>query len=174
MKQMGRNNYLYYEESLDNKQKRALAINTLIQHAANHNQFNLVYQPIVDLKTKEVFSLEALIRWNHPVLGQIYPDEFIIIAEQYNKIHIITEWVIDAVCREIYYWREECLKLVPVSINISASDIMLENFADMVSRITKKYNVSAELLQFELLFRTSSIDLNLSAHKKILDTGSVF
>ena len=174
VKQMGRNNYLYYEESLDNKQKRALAINTLIQHAANHNQFNLVYQPIVDLKTKEVFSLEALIRWNHPVLGQIYPDEFIIIAEQYNKIHIITEWVIDAVCREIYYWREECLKLVPVSINISASDIMLENFADMVSRITKKYNVSAELLQFELLFRTSSIDLNLSAHKKILDTGSVF
>lgn len=160
VKQRGRNNYLYYEESLDNKQKRALAINASIQQAANNNEFSLVFQPIIDLKNNKVFSIEALIRWDHPTLGALYPDEFIIIAEQYNKIHIITEWVIDAVCQQIKHWRDEFLKLVPVSINISASDIMLKNFADVVSSITQKYNVPAKLLQFELtetsLFVSSS------------------
>ena len=150
VKQRGRNSYLYYEESLDNKQKRALAINSSIQKAANNNEFSLVYQPIVDLKTNEIYSIEALIRWNHPTLGPIYPDEFIIVAEQYNKIHIITEWVINKVCQKIKHWREQSIDLVPASINISASDIMLKNFADMVSKITERYDIPAELIQFEL------------------------
>ncbi len=92
-------------------------------HAIERGQLELLYQPIYDVLTGDIASVEALVRWRHPTLGMIVPDRFIPLAEESGLIASIGEWVISRVCEQIRLWVDAGLEDVHVSLNVSARQL---------------------------------------------------
>lgn len=92
-------------------------------HAIERGQLELLYQPIYDVLTGNIASVEALVRWRHPTLGMIVPDRFIPLAEESGLIASIGEWVISRVCEQIRLWVDAGLDDVHVSLNVSARQL---------------------------------------------------
>ncbi|WP_426359371.1 EAL domain-containing protein [Pseudocolwellia sp. HL-MZ19] len=120
-------NYLCYDKSLDvNSVERLNLINDL-KHAISDNQLELHYQPKLDLKTNIVTHAEALVRWYHPTLGMIPPDNFIHIAEQTGQINKLTQWVVATALKQSASWRADGIDL-NIAVNISAEDLKEADF----------------------------------------------
>jgi len=110
----------------------------------------LVYQPKLCLKTGLPVGLEALIRWRHPVLGELSPSAFIPLAEQTELLHTLTEWVIDRTLLRLARLRNSEIQL-PVTVNVSPRDFAREGFAEMLEKRVLQKNLSAALLGIECL-----------------------
>lgn len=111
-----------YREGMDEQHLRQLAIVGELRDAIHGGQFALHYQPKVDIATRQVRHAEALLRWTHPILGRIGPDEFIPLAERAGLIGELTRWVVDRAFADMAAWRIEGLD-VGVAINLSAIDL---------------------------------------------------
>jgi diguanylate cyclase (GGDEF)-like protein/PAS domain S-box-containing protein len=118
-KQSGRATYRFYTEALHQKAMERLKIERLLRRAIENDEFELHYQPQVDLQTGQIVGCEALIRWNQPDLGQVSPAQFIPVAEHSNLIVEIGEWVMREVCRQARVWHDQGANL-KVSFNVSA------------------------------------------------------
>ncbi len=119
VKKRGRNGFSYFTRSMQQQaQERLQAINDLRQ-AIESQQFVLHFQPIVDLSNLEIYKAEALLRWNHPEKGLIYPDQFISIAEETGLIIEIGKWVVKEALQQIYVWRETYRADFQLSVNES-------------------------------------------------------
>jgi diguanylate cyclase (GGDEF)-like protein len=117
--------------------------------AIENDDFYLCYQPLVEIKTGDIVSAEALIRWVHPIEGQISPVNIIKVAEEYNLIIPLGEWVLQKACAQNYYWYKLGLTTV-VSVNLSAKQLERGDIAKTVSLILNKTGLPAELLDIEL------------------------
>ena len=118
-KQRGRNRFSRFSRAmLIEAQKRRHLIND-IHEALKHNQFHLVYQPIVDIKTNQIVKAEALIRWHHPEEGVINPADFISVAEDAGLIEDIGDWVFREAAQQVAKWRKNLYKDFQISINKS-------------------------------------------------------
>lgn len=122
-KESGRATYRFYTEALHQKAIERMKIERLLHKAIEHYEFEMYYQPQIDLQTEQIVGCEALIRWNHPGMGQVSPDQFIPVAEHSNLIVEIGEWVMGEVCRQARIWQEQGLRL-KVSFNVSARQFM--------------------------------------------------
>lgn len=111
-----------YREGMDEQHLRQLAIVGELRGAIDGNQFTLHYQPKVDVATRDVRHAEALLRWTHPTLGRIGPDEFIPLAERAGLVGVLTRWVVDRAFADMAAWRAQGLD-VGVAINLSAIDL---------------------------------------------------
>jgi diguanylate cyclase (GGDEF)-like protein len=111
-----------YREGLDEQHLRQLAIVRELRGAIDSQQFSLVYQPKVDIATRQVRHVEALLRWTHPELGRIGPDEFIPLAERAGLVGALTCWVVERACADMAAWRADGID-VGVAINLSAVDL---------------------------------------------------
>ena len=128
-KNKGRNCYQYFTSSMQQAAlSRMLMINDL-RDALPGNQFELYYQPIVELETGAIHKGEALLRWLHPTRGFVAPDEFISIAEETHMINEIGEWVFQQATRQSAHWRETYYHDFQVSINISPVQFQNEKFS---------------------------------------------
>ncbi len=149
-KESGRATYRFYTEELHQKALERLKIERLLRRAFEHNEFELHYQPQIDLQTGQVSGCEALIRWNHPGMGQVSPAQFIPVAEHSNLIIEIGDWVIREVCRQARIWQDQgrCIK---VSFNVSARQFMRpgELLATLRGAIADS-GVDAGMLELEL------------------------
>ncbi|MEO6225672.1 MAG: EAL domain-containing protein [Sphingomicrobium sp.] len=114
-KESGRGTYAFFEESLNQRAQQRRQIETDLRIAIEQQQFELLYQPLFDLEENRICSFEALIRWNHPTLGQISPADFIPVAEETGLIVPIGSWVIREACAEAAGWPED----VRVAVNVS-------------------------------------------------------
>lgn len=124
-------NYQAYDKSFDvNSVERLNLINDL-KDAISDNQLELHYQPKLDLKTNIVTHAEALVRWHHPTLGMIPPDNFIHIAEQTGQINKLTRWVVATALKQSALWRTDGID-INVAINISAEDLKDPDFYDFI------------------------------------------
>ena len=150
VKKSGKNKALYYEKYLDEKQKRALNIESKLNGAIQNSEFYIELQPIINLTDNSLYSLEALIRWHNAELGQIFPDEFIPIAEQSGKITRITNYVIERACELLHTWQQKKLDVVPIYVNVSPSDLIRTDFIKYAANTCKKYHLDRQLLRFEL------------------------
>jgi EAL domain-containing protein (putative c-di-GMP-specific phosphodiesterase class I) len=110
----------------------------------------LHYQPQIDAITKEVIGCEALIRWNHPELGMISPDKFIPISEINGLIIPIGRWVLYTACMKNKLWQDSGFKPIFISVNLSAVQLIQEDFIDMVSDILKETGLPPEYLELEI------------------------
>lgn len=118
-KSMGKNNYHYYTQSMrEAALERMSLINDLRQAIGNQELF-VVYQPIVDLQSAEIYKAEALIRWQHPTRGLIGPVDFIPLAEETGLIIEISNWVFSQVCDKVKLWRSTLCPNLQISINTS-------------------------------------------------------
>lgn len=142
-------NFQCYDKSLDiNSVERLNLINDL-KHAISDNQLELHYQPKLDLKTNIVTHAEALVRWYHPTLGMIPPDNFIYIAEQTGQINKLTRWVVNTAFRQSALWRENGIDL-NVAVNISAENLKEPDFFEFICATIQTNNVPENKVTLEV------------------------
>ena len=122
-KHMGRNVVRRYVPAMLATPSERHMLHRELLHAIERNQLELLYQPIYDVLTGGIDSVEALVRWRHPTLGMIVPDRFIPLAEESGLIASIGEWVISRVCEQIRLWVDAGLDDVRVSLNVSARQL---------------------------------------------------
>ncbi len=138
----------YNKEIAENVQSK-VQLRKSMQIAMDNDEFYLFYQPLVDIKTGLVTSTEALIRWTHPTEGQVPPSKFIKVAEDYNLIIPLGEWVLRKACMQNYYWYKLGLTNI-VSVNLSAKQLARGDIVKTVTQILKETGLRPELLDLEL------------------------
>jgi FixJ family two-component response regulator len=107
----------------------------LLPHAIREGQLEVYYQPRVDARTMELRGLEALMRWKHPVLGQVSPARFIPVAERSGQILVLGHWLLHEVARQILAWKDAGHKTIPVSVNISARQFERGDIVGLVREV---------------------------------------
>ena len=158
-KSEGHNCYRYYSE-IDNKSTlEREAIVTEFHRAITNDEFELYYQPKVDLSTAVMDGCEALIRWNHPERGFIAPNDFIPLAETYGVIEDIGRWVIRTAASQQVEWKKKGFDVGRVAINVSVTQLLNKGFYNDVVNILEGVGCSGELLEFEITETAYADDL---------------
>ena len=161
-KKLGRNQYHFFTETLNETVQNAILLNRNMRLALENDEYELFYQPKVDLETSEITSVEALIRWRTPEDGIINPDSFIQLAEDNNFIQELGVWIIDEAIRQYVDWRKRNIDIA-ISINISAKQLLKPDFAEkLISKLrTNHINPSKIDLEItEYIFMQNSIETN--------------
>ncbi|MBD9655700.1 EAL domain-containing protein [Pseudomonas sp. PDM12] len=141
--------WAYYDEQMDAAQQRSnRLLNDLADAVRADDQLRLVFQPRVDLNTGACLSVEALLRWTHPTLGEISPAEFIPLAEKTPLIHAVSFWVISQAIHQIDAWRREGADL-KVAINVSAADLNNDQLTDEIVRLLARNELDGSCLEVE-------------------------
>lgn len=149
-KQCGRNNCQIFNPLMERRLKQRAAIESELREALLTGQLDVHYQPIVDLSSQQVVALESLLRWKHPTRGFIAPGHFIGIAEETGLIVPIGDFVLQRVLDDASHWRKSGGALVPISINISATQLLRSNLPKLLSQSTRAHGFEPSLLQIEL------------------------
>jgi diguanylate cyclase (GGDEF)-like protein/PAS domain S-box-containing protein len=150
-KNEGRNRYSFHVAELDDETRERILIGEDLRHAVTRGEFELFYQPQVEMTSGSVIGLEALIRWNHPRRGLMLPTEFIPIAETTGSIGAVGEWVIARACRQIKQWSERGIAPPVVAVNLSGAQFKLATQIDqIVIENLARYGVAPEQLELEL------------------------
>lgn len=166
-KAQGRARHVLFDPAMYQRAVAVLELENDLRRAIERGEFFLHYQPIVDLETGSVVSLETLVRWQHPERGLISPADFIPLAEETGLIIQIGEWVLKAVCAQLKAWRKEGRTGVRVAVNISGRHLKLPDFPAFVRSLLESYDLSSDLLEFEIT-ETVLMD-NLEQANTILD-----
>lgn len=149
-KEEGKNNFQFYSDNIRTMSNERLTIETNLRHAMERNEFYLDYQAKMDLKTRAITGVEALLRWNNPYLGLVTPAQFIPIAEETGMIVPIGRWVIKTACTQNVLWQRQGLPPVCMSVNLSLRQLMNENFIDDIKTILNETRLSPNLLELEI------------------------
>jgi len=125
---------------------------TDLRKAIHKKEFETHYQPIVSLKTRSVVGFEALIRWNHPQLGLIYPDSFISIAEETGLIIPITRLMVEEACKDLKIWHERIkdVQKLAMNVNISSRHFLLPSLLNDIKDVLNKVNLAPDHLKLEI------------------------
>lgn len=149
-KGQGKNGFQFYSNDMNVPYIKKLSMDTGIHKALDNNEFHLVYQPQVNLRSGEIVGVEALLRWNHPEHGTISPTEFIPFAEESGLIIEIGYWVFKTACTELSRWRSAGLPEIRMSVNMSARQLMADNIVDNIINIMKDYNIPGRCIELEI------------------------
>jgi diguanylate cyclase (GGDEF)-like protein len=157
-KDRGRNAFQMYAGSLVNSARGRVAVNeedlySDLVHALEHDEFFLLYQPYIDLRTSRVVGVEALVRWNHPNLGVLEPSSFISMAERSEVIVALDTWVLDQTCRQGRAWRDAGLPPLRLSVNLASRDLSNPHLFDNVQRTLLATGIEPWLLELEITER---------------------
>ncbi|MDH5473162.1 MAG: EAL domain-containing protein [Gammaproteobacteria bacterium] len=152
-KSLGKNNYQYFSEDLNNTVSNRLDMENKLRSAIANDQFFLLYQPQINIDNGNISGIEALIRWNDPETGLISPVDFIPIAEDTGLIMQLGEWLINEVCRQNREWQDAGYAAIRTSINISNVQFERQDLTGVLSHILEAYNINPELLEIELTER---------------------
>ena len=142
----GRGTYRYFESEMDARMKARRDLEMDLRQALANKEFELYYQPLVNLKSNEISTLEALLRWNHPTQGMISPADFIPIAEETGLIIAIGEWVLNTACKETANWPEH----IKVAVNVSPAQLKSRSVLKMVTTALADSGMPASKLQLEI------------------------
>lgn len=149
-KTSGCDEYRLYNDEMSNSIIARREREERINLAFLQDEFELYYQPKIDLKTLGVVGVEALIRWNHPLQGLVSPDDFIPLAEQTGLIHELGEWVIESACKTATRWHSIYGDKLKLAVNVSAVQMCSEDFGQRVEKILKNEQTPGELLEIEI------------------------
>lgn len=149
-KRNGRNMYSFFEHDMLLHSKQRLKFEIDLRHAILRNELLLHYQPIINVNTDEVISMEALIRWCHPVHGILLPSHFIKLAEENGQIIKIGNWVIDEACKQLALWHLAGFENLKISVNISIRQIDDKGFHSYVLGTLHKYGLKPSSLELEI------------------------
>ncbi|MCM8565702.1 putative bifunctional diguanylate cyclase/phosphodiesterase [Thauera linaloolentis] len=149
-KASGRNAFRFFTAQMNADVHERLAMQNHLRHAIQQGEFELHYQPQIDLVTGHVSGAEALLRWHSAVLGTVPPARFIPLAEESGLIIPIGEWVLREACRQAQQWREQGLGPMVMAVNVSALQFHRSDPVEMVGRILSETGLPAECLELEL------------------------
>lgn len=149
-KSLGRARSVVFESAMASDQLDSYLLERDLNEAVDRDQLSLVFQPKVDLISRKVIGLEALVRWNHPTRGQNSPGAFIPIAEHSDQIIRIDRWVMRSAIAELARWRSQGLAPLPIAINLSIADILSPNLVAYLTGLLEEYHVPPEALEIEV------------------------
>ena len=164
-KNSGKNKTSFYDTNISKKMQEQLILHNELKVAIEEKQFELYLQPIVDLNKQKIVSAEALIRWNHPTKGVIFPDAFIEYAETSNLIIDIGNWVID---RAFEMYKELNNSLKDIAINISLKQFYQDDFVNILLVNATKHNLDPNCIKLELTESVTLKNLNETIDKMLL------
>ena len=149
-KEEGGNAYHFYSEELTHKAFERILLESNLRRALDQNELYLLYQPQVNLITKQVIGVEALIRWQHPELGLIPPSRFIPLAEESGLIQTIGIWVLRAACVQGARWIQQGIEFGVIGVNVAGPQIQRGNLPYVVECILEETGFPAERLGLEI------------------------
>nr|WP_320135694.1 EAL domain-containing protein [uncultured Amphritea sp.] len=149
-KNLGRNAFQFHTKDIRDQVLRKLQLEEALRKALEEQQFLLYYQPKVNLKTNEIYGIEALIRWQHPEMGIVSPLEFIPLAEETGLIMDIGEWVIEEACRQMKQWSEQYPWLKNMAINLSVRQFQQKDLCQQIEGIMHEQKVDSAKIDFEI------------------------
>ncbi|TDT63628.1 sensor domain-containing protein [Fonticella tunisiensis] len=149
-KERGKNSFQYFDKTMKSEAEFAKTIKRDLSLALEKNQFFLLYQPLVDVKTGKVVGMEALLRWQHPKKGVISPFHFIPIAEETRQIISIGEWVLRTACRQRKEWLNMGYFDFSISVNVSVHQLQWPDFAKVVCDILNEIELESRYLELEI------------------------
>ena len=150
-KERGKASYAVYDPGMGDSLRERVALETDLRRALERDELELHYQPIVELVTGRIVSVEALARWNHPMRGLMPPDAFIPLAEETGLIGLLGQWVLAEACRQGRTWQEqEPAVPVVISVNLSARQFQSPRLVEEVERVLRMTGLMPERLKLEL------------------------
>ena len=162
-----------YQMGTDEVHRRRLALITDLRTAIARDALTLVFQPKVTMATRSVKSLEALVRWSHPQLGNVSPAEFVPLAERTGNSRELTSWVLKAAIQQLHAWQQEGLD-VELAVNLSAPDILDPALGDEIQELLRKSRVPPTALVLEITESAVMRDPDLAArHMQLLRMAGV-
>jgi diguanylate cyclase (GGDEF)-like protein len=164
-KKMGKGNFQFFHDSMNIKAKKRMEMESYMHQAVTNNELRLYYQPVVNAVSGQMIGAEALMRWESPKLGFLYPGDFIPLAEENGMILKFGEWAIREVCRQFKDWQQRGMDYLTIAVNLSSLQFNQISFVSVVKEILDEYQLDPAFLVFEL---TETIIMTES--EKILGT----
>ncbi|RWE61126.1 EAL domain-containing protein [Mesorhizobium sp.] len=161
-KEFGRDNFQFYAPEFNTTAHEKFVLQEELRNALVRSEFTLVYQPQVDLRSGQVFAVEALVRWNHPTRGTIPPTAFIPTAEETGLIVPIGDWVLHEACRQAKAWQDAGLPPMTVCVNVSARQFRERNLISRVVNALTESGLEAGYLELEVTESLIMQDIDLA------------
>jgi diguanylate cyclase (GGDEF)-like protein/PAS domain S-box-containing protein len=172
-KEGGRNNFQFFTADMNAEAVKRLTLENGLRSALERKELFLMYQPQMDIVTGKITGLEALLRWQHPELGVVPPDQFIGIAENTGMILPIGEWILRTACSQARKWQDEGLGPVQVAVNVSAVQFRQEGFCQLIRKVLHETVLAAHYLELELTesLLLANADVTLSVLQELKAMG---
>ncbi|MEG4204624.1 EAL domain-containing protein [Microcoleus sp. Pol7_A1] len=148
--QLGGNNYQFHTAKVAHSSIKRFTQETFLRNALKRSEFEVYYEPQIEIKTGKIIGAEALVRWNHPERGRVSPGEFIPMAEEMGLIAPLGEWVLETACRQTKVWQTQGLPPLRVAVNVSARQFEQKNLTERVRQILTETNLDPKCLELEL------------------------
>jgi len=149
-KERGKNNYQFYTMEMTARSLERMTIERGLRHALTHNELHLHYQPQVDATSGDAFSVEALVRWQHPEWGLVYPDRFIEVAEDTGLIVPIGIWVLRTACLQARRWHKNGGPFTHVAVNLSPRQFLENNLFETIKAVLAETGLEPSFLELEI------------------------
>ncbi|MFP5391771.1 MAG: EAL domain-containing protein, partial [Gammaproteobacteria bacterium] len=149
-KEAGRDGYRFFTAGMNVQARARLDLELALRQAVEQHQFSLHYQPKVDLNTGQISGAEALLRWDRPGHGMVYPAEFVPLLEETGLIVKAGGWIIDEACRQIAAWQRDGVGEVRVAVNVSSRQFVEGDLELEIRRAIDRHQIDASLLELEL------------------------
>ncbi len=149
-KESGRNNYQFFKASMNEDIENSSKLETELRKAISNGELEVYYQPIILLASKRIYKLEALLRWRHPEMGLVMPDQFIPVAERSGLIVPMSEFVLAQVCDDYPRFKQRFTGLESISVNFSARQFRNEDLASRVLAIVSERGVRCQSIEIEI------------------------
>jgi diguanylate cyclase (GGDEF)-like protein/PAS domain S-box-containing protein len=172
-KEQGRNHYQFFALEMNIAAHKRLSMQNSLRRAVERDEFLLHYQPQINPYTGKIIGVEALIRWNHPLLGLVSPVEFIPLAEESGLILPIGDWVIFEACRQNKYWQNMGYNKINMAVNLSIRQFFHEELLTTVQQALADSKLSPQYLELEITesLAMTSIESSLSTLEKLKNLG---
>ena len=172
-KDNGRNNFQFFTSDMNAQAVERLNLENTLRTALDRKELFLMYQPQMDIASRKITGIEALLRWQHPKMGLVPPDEFIRTAENSGLIVPIGEWVLRTACSQARKWQDEGLTAVSVAVNVSAVQFRREGFSELIRQVLFETGLAAQYLELEVTesLLLSSADVTLSVLQELKNMG---
>ena len=173
VKESGPNDFRFFIEEMNQRARDQQTIESGIRLALERDEFVLHYQPKLDLGTGEVVGAEALIRWQKPGHGWVYPSDFIGVAEDSGLIVPLSKWVLAQACRQACAWQAAGLPRLCMSVNVSAIDFRQRGFVEGIEQVLKQTALDPSLLELEITegVLMQNVDATVTALNRIKAMG---
>lgn len=149
-KARGRNTWQAYSAEMSAEASDLLRIENDLRRALENNELRLHYQPKIRIPDKMLIGAEALVRWQRPEFGLVFPDKFIPVAEERGLMTLLSAWVMREACRQLSVWREAGFTLVPIAVNLDAAQFSRSTLPEEIKALLDEFGLAASLLHLEL------------------------
>ncbi len=149
-KEQGRDGYQLYAPAMNARALERLALENMLRKAISQRELEVFYQPLVDLATRQIVGLEALLRWNHPELGLLLPAHFISTAEQSGLIVPLGSWALLTACKQLRIWQKRVDPHLIVSVNLSARQFSQPDLVATVAQVLDESGIDPQTLELEI------------------------